>query len=95
MESGYNKEVMTQNKLQQINTAIQCNYISNILNDRGLKLINTEKRKGTWTQNTMLMDKAQKYVQGMENKNKIINAINHIRLYKKIYLVYEFLELKG
>ena len=41
------------------------------------------------------MDKAQKYSKEKSDPKIVVNIINHIHLYKKIYLTYELLGLRG
>ena len=41
------------------------------------------------------MNQAWEYMKEIEQAQEITNTMNHIRIHKKVYLVYELLDLKG
>jgi len=63
--------------------------------DRGIKLCNVEESKYVKTTNKTIMDYAIEYAKEKEIDEKIIQLINHVRLYKRIILPCELVGLKG
>ena len=46
-------------------------------------------------QNETIMDKATQYTKDKEQVRELISTINYVRIYKKLYLVYKLLYMKG
>ena len=53
--------------------------------------MNGEELQNTIMSNKTIIDLALEYTQSKKDKNNILNAINHVRLYKQVYLPFELL----
>jgi len=60
-----------------------------------LKITNREELYKKIKLNKTIIDLALEYTTEMKDKNKILNEINQARLYKKVYLPFKLLGLRG
>ena len=66
-----------------------------ILSKWALKITNSKDLHNKITTNQTIMDLTLEYMKEMKDRNKILNKINQARLYKKTYLLFELLGMKG
>ena len=65
------------------------------MRSRNLKFTNNDFDKCEITQNQMIMSLAAKYVCKEQLKEEILAPINHMRLWKKVYLPCELVGVDG
>ena len=92
---GYNKEILEIDSKYKPSNQIWSDEIGQRLIDRRIKLCNVEESKYVKTTNKTIMDYAIEYAKEKEMDEKIIQLINHVRLYKRIILPYELVSLMG
>ena len=66
-----------------------------ILSKWVLKITNGKELHNKIMTNEIIMDLILEYMKEMKDRNKILNKINQERLYKKDYLLFELLGMKG
>jgi len=66
-----------------------------ILQSRKIELLNTEYHKVQISQNLTIIDYLIQYVKENNRNYEILVPMNHMRLRKRIYLLYELIRKKG
>jgi len=64
-----------------------------MINKRNIRLINIEKMSYIETRNNTIMDYTVKYIKEKQLNKRIISRINHVRLFKQMYLPCELVGL--
>ena len=94
IQYGYSKKVINILKQLKPEVRIQSDEIEQILQIRGLSIENTCKLAAI-TDNKTIMNYARRYVQEKDLNFDVIPPINHIRLYKKMYLLHKLIGFRG
>ena len=69
--------------------------IANILQSRGIVLVNVDESRNYKTQNKTVIDLAHEYIETYKHNNNLHAILNQVRLYKKINLPCELVGLLG
>ena len=95
IEKGQNKafEQIPYNKETNIRTWSE--YVWRTLAKRKIEIINTMQIKNIITTNKTVIDYVEECIQEKHEKPIVLQQINLVRLYKKIYLPIELVGIKG
>jgi uncharacterized protein with PQ loop repeat len=95
LQYGYSTSpIKTAITLKPSNT-IWNDEVENILRKRKLQLININNEHLRLTVNNTIIDFVVKYIEEMKLKYNTIQSLNQMRIFKKMYLLYELVELDG
>ena len=95
IENRINQIPINANHEEKYWKAIWIDNIVGILSKWVLKITNGKELHNKIMTNEIIMDLILEYMKEMKDRNKILNKINQVRLYKKAYLPFELLEMKG
>ena len=92
---GYSQKLLDINRTMKPKNVIWSDEIANILQSRGIVLVNVDESRNYKTQNKTVMDLAHEYIKTYKHNNNLHAILNQVRLYKKINLPCELVGLLG
>jgi len=90
--SGHVLDVELKNKPKVVTWSDE---VQNMLSSRGLKIVNRINERKWMSKNESIMDYAIKYVKAEELDYNVVEAINHVRIFKKMILPCELIGFRG
>jgi len=95
VQYGYMSNIMEILREYKIEQTTWCDEIAQMTNERNLEVLNRDCQSMLETSNKSIMEYVMVYIQEMNNSTKVVPPINHIRLYKRIYLLCELVRMSG
>ena len=92
IQYGYSNQILSLLRKYKLEIGIWSDDVGEMLESREISLINKEDVKSI-SSNKTIMDYAKEYVEEEKLSTKIIPSINHIRIYKKMYLPCKLIEM--
>ena len=95
IQLGYTDNIMNVEEQYKIEATTWCDEVAEVLISREIKIVNDNSEILIQTKNKSIMDYAVTYIKEQKLDPKLIAPINHVRNYKKMYLLCELVGING